>query len=354
MSNLYGRKVSLEIWCTPKKAKQRDVDVITVEQSGFDPETLRIVFDINYPGISGWYFSEISIYNLNKEDRNKVIEEGAIVTLSAGYVGDELNFGVIFKGYVFQTLVEREGVVDYKLTLRCLDGDRLFTDANICVATVTRGMNAVTAVNNILLPGTKREIPFDKQELTDYLKSHAPKTDEEVNTSAVTNKVPDNLPRGQTIFKSPAEVFKEMLPGARIFSFQSKAHVMDDDEVFNPDTANKIVVSPEKGGLIGTPVQTQYGCDFTILLNPNVILGRPHCVVQLDNQAFKQVKVEYMQLPSSGIEVTKEYQIQEYQVIGVRHQGDSRGDQWYTHITGMAMHGARPTEMFTYTGGNQR
>ena len=342
---LYGRRFRLKIKCDSQLNKENEVDVIVVEQNGFDPETVRIEFDINYPGVKGWYFSEIIVYNLSPEYRNKIYDEGSIVTLEAGYVG-EGNMGKIFEGFLFQTLFEREGVVNYKLTLRCMDGNRIFTEATMFDASIVQGTNQITKLNDFLSKN-KKSIPLATGAL------------EEMN-SYLEGSEAGGLLRGETVFKSAESYLTEIFnwrglnkkSGYRIYSHFSKIGIANDsDNNAPPDVANKIVISPSSG-LIGTPRQTMYGCDFTMLLNPKVILKRPACVIQLKGVGFQQMKAVYGQtpVPTAGLGLNLEdNSIMEFQVIGVRHVGDSRGDQWYTYVTGMNLAGATPIEPVMYT-----
>ncbi len=332
MSNLYGRSVRVTIRLAPnqKTANTNQIQSLVFESS-LAQDNLRITFDVNYPGVKGWYFSEIVIYNMDAATEKTIIDSGAIAIVEAGYGAMEKsnpNFGCVFQGYVFQTLFERENVTDFKLTIRCIDGDRLFTDKNFIIgAPLKRGMDLTTKMNQIL-SRCLRTIPM------------------------ADNYTPPDTPityRGEVFHKSPAEAFNELYgwrgvdkeSNYRIFSYNSVVQIIDDDSQEAPDYAGMITISPDNG-LIGTPKQTQYGCDFTMLLNSNIILKRPHCVVKLDNISFSQMRADVMNSPIPNFEILPDYKIMMFQVIGVRHVGDTIGNIWYTYVTGCNLAGARP------------
>jgi hypothetical protein len=335
MSGLYGRKFKLTIVCNPNVEDQTKLDTIEIESEGVSSTGLRIIFDINYPGISATYFSEIIVYNMNPEFRKKVLKEGSVVVLEAGY---EENCRVIFRGLLWQVLYERENVVDQKMILRCMDGDKLYTEGNMYNETILRGMNITTQINMVLSDSVKN-IPLGetaKEEIETYLQD-----------SGI-----QKMYRGETFFKQPADILHEKLgyrginktANIRFFAFHSVVEVQDDAKEYSYDKKNAIVISPNEGGLIGTPQQTMYGCNFTCLLNPMIVLKRPSCVVNLKGTGFQQMRARYGEdpIPTAGLGIADDYQIQQYQVIGVRHIGDSRGDQWYTYVTCCNLAGATP------------
>ena len=179
----YGRKWELNIVCADAD-KQRSVVVLKSDKD--TSNSLRVTFDINYPGYEGWYYSEIVIYNFNVETEQKVIMEGGAVTLNAGYEGG--NYGQIFGGYIFQSLFERENVVDYKLTLRCIDGNKIF-DNNFVAFTLNSRYTEQTLLNEIV---SRAQTPIPVGGKTTNIKS--------VSKS-----------RGVTVFGSPATILREYM-----------------------------------------------------------------------------------------------------------------------------------------------
>ena len=83
-------------------------------------------------------------------------------------------------------------------------------------------------------------------------------------------------------------------------------------------------------GLIGTPVQTQDGADFRILLNPNVHVTFPAITITLDMTSVQQLKKQ--------IGITSVFVLDQagtYIAYAVNHVGDTRGNNWYTNVRGL-------------------
>lgn len=342
---LWGRKVKVQVTCIPddmipkgdsgslasKLPVPDSLGAIVFEQSGANSkDTVRITFDVNYPGISAYYLSEIVLYNVSDSYVEQIQKSGTIVELFAGY--EEANYGCIFKGWIYQTLWERENVINYKLTLRCVDGDKLYTVNNLIQATVNPGMRFNDRMNH-LLGKASRTVPKkeDFPEVTEY----------------------QALERQETFFKSVDALIKDSygMKNANTpanyssFGSQGNVHVIDKN---NPQYEKEaIVVSPTKGGLIGTPQQTQYGCSFITLLNANIMLKYPMCTVRLEDVSVQTLKREWGDLKSSSLvnmnHVNPEILL--YMVTGVRHVGDTRGSTWYSYVTGCNLTGEIPTNL---------
>jgi hypothetical protein len=195
----YGRKWKLEIECA-------DGTWLELSQDGLDADDrispARVTFDINYPGYEGWYFSEFVIYNPNKATEKKIVNEGARVYFHAGYQEKYGGaYGQIFGGTVFQTLYTRESVTDYKLTLLCMDGERLFRD-NLVSLTMIKEYKEQTLVNEI---AARCKSPIEVGKITDNL-DQKPR------------------PRGVSLFCAPLMCFREVTRnnGAQMFMKDGK------------------------------------------------------------------------------------------------------------------------------------
>ena len=100
-----------------------------------------------------------------------------------------------------------------------------------------------------------------------------------------------------------------------------------------------LVLSPESGGLVGFPQQTQDGVNFTCLLNPLITIFFPPMLIKLDNSLIRQIAFSY-----GSASVSRLDQNYTYRVIGVTHEGDTRGNKWYSNVVGanQDMEGLRP------------
>ncbi len=111
---LFGRRYDLTV-------TTQAGDSIVVSSDSWDPEALRITFDIQLTGYQAMWTAFISVYNASPALIQTVINQGASVVLNAGYqVGS--NYGTIFSGKVLRSMFEKENVTDYKLTMQCVTG----------------------------------------------------------------------------------------------------------------------------------------------------------------------------------------------------------------------------------------
>src|SRR5208283_5748488 len=123
-AGLYGRKYSLQVL---KPLGSGQTSVFTVSDSSFEPEALRITFDVRTPLFqNAYWYADIDIYNLSPETSIALMNDaysvkpGMTVLLQAGYQNG--NYGVIWQGPILQPTWTRENVTDYRLTLHCVLG----------------------------------------------------------------------------------------------------------------------------------------------------------------------------------------------------------------------------------------
>ena len=103
----------------PYFGRKYRVQVIDGNNVALDVSDLRVTFHIERK-LKAINFADISIYNLSITTAVDIIQYGMRVIVEAGYEDGE--YGQIFDGNIFQPLWSRENVVDYKLTLHCMDG----------------------------------------------------------------------------------------------------------------------------------------------------------------------------------------------------------------------------------------
>lgn len=312
-NTLYGRKIILNIACAPEAASSTSTDVITIQQDAFTPEPLRVTFDVTYKSMEYYQWAEITIYNFNDFTMMKAIKEGAAVILSAGY--QEGNFGQIFSGFVLQSLVDRENVTDYKVTLRCVDGFKLF-DNNLITVTIDKQYTQMTLANAVAMK-SQTPIPIGK----------------------ISDEIPQTkFSRAVTLVGAPAEILRKHLSFNDAKSAQNLQMFFKEGKLYigkltDPIEDRVTEISPGQGGLIGSPQQIDYGISFRCLLNPNLILAYPAKKVKLNYSSYQQQKVQM------GSNLSMLDYDGEYQIIGVRHIGDTRGSSWYTDVTALTAGG---------------
>jgi hypothetical protein len=279
---------------------------------------LRCTFHVERPGYTAIYYAEVTLYNLTA-DTDKIIRSGGKrVIVEAGY--ESGPFGVIFDGDIFQVMWDRENVTDYKLTMNCVDGDRIFHDNFVSVALEARSYQS--EIIDTMARNSRVPIPVD------YV------------TPDISQQV---LPRGKVLFGEPKKYFQQIASGneAQLYVCHGKVGVVkiQSDQV----VGEAFVISPDNG-LIGTPQQTEDGVVFRTLLNPEIAIKSPPMWVKLDMTAIRQVKLRLGQLQ------TMLDQDGFYRVAQVVHLGDTRGNEWYTDVVGITYMGKLAAMLDTAQG----
>jgi hypothetical protein len=305
---LFGRQWKISVYLD-------NGQILEVSNSDYEVQSgaLRCTFNIDRPGYQAYYYGDIVIYNLNGPTESQIIKESNRVVVEAGYVNGA--YGKIFDGRIFQIFRERENVVDYKLTLHCLDGMGIM-DSTLCAFTLFAGSDQRGHIKSIAEQATN---PIQLGVIS-----------ENINTRA--------LPRGKTFFGQPKDYLRQIAGdnNAQFYVQDQQIHItrVSDGTVL---TANEAIVFTPNTGLIGTPQVTSEGISFKVLLNPLLKITNPSMVVKLDMTAVQQQLLKIGQYPTildqSGF----------YQIGKLRHFGDTRGNDWYTEVVGMNSLGVLPT-----------
>lgn len=293
-------------------------ETLTISNSAWEPEALRIRFDIQQQVGRARWFADVEIYNLNASTEQFVFSQGDTVSISAGY---QYNFAadsaLLFSGTVFQPFWERIDVVDYKITLRCILG------VNEDIQNfVSFNQGAMSTQNQVI------------QRMMSQ--AHTPLQSEDIDSRALSQKT---LPRGKVIFGSPANYIKQVSQDNGLLSWVSPNGVnirnldpgssLTPDIVYAPPHITNIPGSQSTSGLtkqtlLGVPQQTQDGVAFRVLLDSDLKIGS---IVKLDMSAIRQFARSIGQnsgfLDQDGT----------YVVASVRHVGDTRGNEWESAAT---------------------
>ena len=277
--------------------------------TALDVSDMRATFCIEKKAIQSVNYANAVIYNLSSAAEAAIVREGHGVIIEAGY--ENGAYGKIFDGEVFQPLLDRENVVDFRLELHCIDGDSLL-HMNFVNFVMAAGYDYNTSILN-MARNARTPIPVDH--ITESLKK-------------------SKAPRGKVIFGDWRDKAREISldNGAQFYVNDGKLNVMNVTDVSQDEA---LVISPENG-LVGTPQQIDCGFTFRCLLNPNIKLTNPCMRIKLDNTIIQQEKAIQGQMISMldqnmfGI------------VIGMRHIGDTRGGDWYTDVVCLTKGGKAP------------
>ena len=301
----YGRKWQILI----ALANGQTIDVT---DSDFGDYALRAQFSIERQGYTAISYADVTLYNLSAETDNLIgSQTSGTVVINAGYVSGA--YGQIFVGQIFQILRDRENVVDYRLTLHCVDGHGIYNN-NVSAFTAAAGLTQQQQIYNVCA-NAKSAITVGT--ITEDLDSTA-------------------LPRGKVFFGEPKKYLKQIAAqnNAQFYVDASQVNVTK----FTDAPTEMITVSPSTG-LIGYPQQIPYGVNMTILLNPNITMVNPAMNIKLEQATIRE------QLKQIGVAPTLLEQDGIYKVAKLTHRGDTRGNEWYTEITGIITQGMIPFNM---------
>ncbi len=283
-------------------------EVYTIEtslppDSVFIPEQLHIEFNTVQSIQEGFWYCDISIYNLNPQTLNALILQGMKVTLGAGlqiYGTMTSTLDVIFEGTVLQPIWTRINGNTSKLTLHCICG--LIEATNNFIAQTIAG--GVTQRQLVAQMAANCHFPLNATDI------------DQLGTTVVS--------RASTFFGPPSDAFQNIANdnNANLWFSSMALHIR---ELREQDSLPTIVYSPSDG-LIGTPQQTQDGVEMKMLLDPSITL-----MTQI--QLAKGVSINQVQRNINSLPTILD-QNNTYIVGRLRHYGDSRGNDWYTEVTG--------------------
>jgi hypothetical protein len=303
MDNLFGRKWYLEVI-----DKNNNIILECGNSSFTEPESIQIKFEVSQAFYSAFWDATVEIFNLNFATNNVVLKEGQWVVLYAGYQNGQ--YGKIFKGKMFQPMWDRDNVVDYRTILHCIVGKlelaNSFVAANVKELTTQKNLILQMAANCYFNSG----VPLPIESLSDSLNG-------------------GGLPRGQVLFGNPRNVLNDIADANNLQWFMSEDGINVGNATANIPKGQALEIAPPpKGSIIGTPQQVENGIAVRTLLDSRITIENPPIQIFINNYLVRQAKWVIGEIPSR---LDKDGY---YNVIGIRHYGDTRGNEWYTDIIG--------------------
>jgi hypothetical protein len=330
---LFGRKYSLSV-----QGNSTGGQPIEYSNSDWEPEALRITFDYQSVLLGVVWWADIGIFNLTSASTSQLlssvgpgtqttsgtppIQQGDQVTLNAGYQAGQ-NYGLVFQGSVFQPMWDKPTQVDYRIRLRC-------------ALYLSEYMGQIVNTN---FPGNISQLAYLKQLCQNagiiYQSS-------QVSEGPLASVI---VPRAQTVSSTPNEAFKRLADQHQMLyspladgSFVMKSiadlqNIGSPDFVYSPAIPVGSNLTPQAGinyTIQGTPQQTENGVIFRVNLDPRIKVTGVLQKVQIQNAIIQQLATELGQSLIAPLAQTGTYY-----VCGVRHVGDSRGEDWYTEILGV-------------------
>lgn len=294
---------------------------ITISRDAWDPEALRVTFDVLQSTLpSPYWYALVKVYNLNDETMQQVLLNAVWLTLEAGYQ-HEPHRGVIWDGPVLQVLFDRENVVDLTMTFNCIAGPTILENEFI---------------NQLVGPESSQT-----QAVSKMIDKTTGNFDKQVSPAAKALMDTKRYPRGKTLFGKTSKYFGQIADdnflSHWVNGYQHYISEFDSgvktkpDLVYGPRFPANFSLGAHDSvtrSVIGVPRQGPYGVIFTVLLDPRLIVKVPPLLVQLDNTIIRQQKAQmnqvFLPLDEDGFVIAGQ----------VHHIGDTRGNSWYTEVTG--------------------
>lgn len=278
--------------------------------AGLDLSQLHLKFSIHQWDLQTPNTATVRVYNLAEATAQQIQKEFTAVNLQVGYEGSGL--GLLFAGTIVQIRRGRENATDTYVDIVAADGDEAtnFAIVNTAIAagsTFRDRINALTAAMG-LPQGHIADLP------------------------AAT------LPRGRTYYGMARDHLREASLGTDTkWSVQDAQIQLVPLGGFLPGEA---VVLNSATGMIGLPEQAIDGIHVRCLINPKIKVGGR---VQIDNKSVQQARLNL------GVEGSAQNAFIPsiaddgfYRVVVAEHEGDTRGNDWYSNLICIAMNEAIP------------
>jgi len=274
-----------------------------------DLSELRIRFETTVADTESPNTAVIRVYNLSDNTIKNIREQFGQVQLSAGY--EQGNFGLIFQGTIKQFKVGREGPTDTFLDIYGADGDIGYNNA---------------VINTSLAKG---QTP---QQVAGQLGTVLGSAGTDFGSLTTTAQYTPSI-RGQVLFGMARARMRNLASHLDAsWSVQNGQVVMIDNTGYRDGQVVNVNINT---GLIGVPEQTDGGINVTTLLNSRYRIG---CQIKLNNNEVNQL----IQNSPTSTPYNRWAGVQQiapidadglYRAFVVTHSGDSRGNDWYSHLT---------------------
>lgn len=296
------------------------------EPKALDLSLFKIVFQVSQATVEQPKAAEIFIYNLSNETMSILSgsdgqNTDTQVILECGY-GSELS--VLFKGKVFQYRRGRDNPTDTWLCVLAISGDAIQNEA---------------VVNQSIPAGTS------KKELGDLLIGESNKYG--LITGEITNASDQQYARGRVIFGSLHESIQQ-------FGKENNIEFDYSDNIISSINSLRYSIEPvqilnPKTGLVGLPQLTSEGLIVKCLLNPK-LKRKGRIQVDMSNLQTERYDIGY-----ASEQIDQIFKDQKsatsadgmFVIQAIEHNGDTRGDDWYTTLVCTAINAAVPKSGIT-------
>lgn len=279
---------------------------------GIDLSSLRFTFKTVQQDVESPNNCSIRVYNPSPATVRKILGEYTRVTLQAGY---GKHPGIIFDGTVIQFRTGRESPTTTYLDILAADGDIPYNQAFVSTTLAARSRPEDRVASAL---SAKVKLGATQGYLMPF-------------TGGI-------LPRGKVLFGMARAVIRsEAQNQGASWNINNGAINVVPLDGYLPGEA---VVLNAGTGLIGMPEQTNEGMRCKCLLNPRIEVGG---LVQIDNKLVNQTlqaaqgfaPIQYNQYSVVHLATITADGL--YRVYVAEHEGDSRGQAWYTSLICLAV-----------------
>ncbi|MET3409454.1 hypothetical protein [Methylobacterium sp. 1030] len=275
---------------------------------------LRIRFGVRQKDVSTPNNADAIITNLRDSTTQPAFFTGKQITISVGYGS---NLQTIFQGQIKQARNLREDVTDKILSILATDsGDaRNF-------AVVNKTLNAGHTHMD------RAQVAIDALKQLGVGQGY-------IDTDALS-KI--KFPRGFAAFGNAKDLLRQICGATGTsWSIQNgKVQILGNDKALPGGT----IVLNGKSGLVGLPVQTIQGIEGVCLCNPAIKVGG---LVQIDQKSIQQAQQQVGYQSEAQNNLLPEIATDGvYKIYVVEHEGDTRGNEYYTKFVGIK-NGSLPT-----------
>jgi hypothetical protein len=287
-------------------------------QGGIELSNMRITFDLHLTVDSQPNQLHARVYNLSKKTQDQVKQFGRI-QLAAGYQTD--NYGTIFDGSVAIYIVGKESAVDSYLEIFAGDADT-YINGSTSVLTFPAGTT-----------------PEDK------VKKHTEQMGLRVGTINMGPGGKQPSLRASAYCGMSWRAIRDLTNACSSdwYVENGTAHAIS----WNGYRESEVVILSPKTGLVNIPKVTPDGIEAECLLNPKLRLGT---LVQIDTGLLTDVPfIPGDPKPFSGTDPQTGTSMGDwsfeapalsptgvYKILTLGHNGDTRGNPWYSHIVCVA------------------
>jgi hypothetical protein len=293
--------------------------IVGTGASGLDFSDFRVTFSIRRGDFQTPNAADVRIYNVSDTTANRIKKEFTRLVIQAGYDG---NFGLIFDGTIKQVRAGRIDQRDSYVDVTAADGDQAYNFSTMALplAAGTKPSDAVSAfVQAMTIGGISQGY-----------------TPELSTNGSARGRVFYGMTRDELREWAEAQDVLWSIQDGKLTLIPKTSYIPGETPIISPTT-----------GLVGIPEQTQNGIRARVLLNPSLKIGQR---IQLDSTVNRFRYGLDVQSQASNALLASSIKTNAdgfYYVMAADHFGDTRGNEWYTDLTCLAVDATVPPNMAT-------